>query len=249
MFIPDIMSLRHFYASALGGWVQGIIERAVLKRWPTAAGDSVLALGYGTPYMTPLMASASPIVACMPPEQGAAYFPEGGDNIVALAHDSELPFAENGFNRVLMVHCVENSEQLSWLLQEVWRTLTPGGRLLAVVPNRFSLWSRASRSPFGYGRPFSMAQLRELLASHHFTITYHNTALFMPPTRLKIAWKLAHKLESVAGVVCWFLGWHLGGVLVVEAEKRTHAPITQSVVEARRYRTAAAAARPVMTRS
>jgi hypothetical protein len=92
-----------------------------------------------------------------------------------------------------------------------------------------------------------MAQLCDLLAAHQFTITRKQVALFMPPTRLKFAWKIAQKMETLGRVLCSVLGWHLGGVLVVEAEKKLHAPIRQPVVEGRQYRPAAVGARAVMT--
>lgn len=247
MFSPDIVSLRQFYATPLGESVRALIEAAILRLWPHAKGEVLLALGYGTPYLSPYIGQTSSMAACMPAQQGAAYFPQGGDNIVLLAHDSELPFAENSVNRVLLVHSVENSEQLSWMIQEIWRVLTPGGRVLAVVPNRFSLWSRSSRSPFGYGRPFSMAQLRDLLSAHQLSLTRTGSALFMPPSRLRFAWRAAQKIETAGRLICGFLGCFLGGVLLVEAEKQLYSPIRQPVVEGRLYRPAIAGVRPAMT--
>jgi len=226
--------------------VRALIAAALARLWPAGNGDVLLALGYATPYLAPYLGQASPLAACMPAQQGAVYFPQGADNISLLAHDSELPFAESSANRVLLVHSVENSEQLSWMIQEIWRVLTPGGRVLAVVPNRFSLWSRSSASPFGYGRPFSMAQLRDLLTGHQFSLTRSGTALFMPPIRLRWLWKAAPKLEKFCVALCDALGCHLGGVLLIEAEKQLYSPIRQPVVEGRHYR-AAMAARAAMS--
>lgn len=249
MFSPDIISLRQFYATPMGESVRALIAGAITRLWPSARNEAMLALGYATPYLAPYLGATATLAACMPAQQGAAYFPQEGDNIALLAHDSELPFSENSFNRVLLVHSAENSEQLSWMIQEIWRTLTPGGRMLAVVPNRFNLWSRSSRSPFGYGRPFSIAQFRDLLTAHHFDITRTRTALFMPPTRIGFVWKAAQKLETFGYTICDFLGWHIGGVLLVEAEKKIYSSIKEPVVEGRRYRPAFASAKPVMTKS
>ena len=57
------------------------------------------------------------------------------------------------------------------MLAEVWRVLTPGGRLLVVVPNRAGLWARMENTPFGYGRPFSRKQLSRLMRDMQFSPT------------------------------------------------------------------------------
>jgi|CXWL01.1.fsa_nt_gi SAM-dependent methyltransferase len=247
MHTPDIISLRRFYATALGESVQAVISDAILKLWPVANGDVVVGMGYATPYLSYYLGQATPLVACMPAGQGAAYWPHGGDNLVLIAHDSELPFAESSVNRVLLVHSMENSEQLSWMIQELWRILTPNGKILAVVPNRRGMWSGSSRSPFGYGRPFSITQMRDLLNEQQFTITRTSSALFMPPTRIKFLWRAANKLETIGRFICRFLGGFLGGVLLVEAEKQIYSTIRQPVVEARSYRGALAGKQTAMT--
>ncbi len=251
MYTPDIVNLRYFYSTAFGESVRALIADAIIKIWPSVSGDVTLGLGYATPYLPPYIGQATPLVACMPAQQGAAYWPHDGDNIVLIAHDSELPFPESSINRVLLVHSIENSEQLSWMIQEIWRILAPGGKLLAVVPNRRGMWSRSSKSPFGYGRPFSITQLCDLLGEHQFTIIKKKSALFMPPVRIKFCWKVANKLESIGRFFCSFLGGFFGGfgggILLVEAEKQIYSGIRQPVVEARNYRGSVSGARTVMT--
>ncbi len=248
MYTPDIINLRNFYATGFGESVRSLIADAVLQFWPTTGSDIVLGMGYATPYIEPYMEQSANLVACMPAQQGAIYWPHGGDNLVLIAHESELPFAESSINRVLLIHGMENSEQLSWMINEIWRVLTPNGKLLAIAPNRHSLWSRSSRSPFGYGRPFSISQMRDLLTEQHFTITNTSSALFMPPTRIKFLWRIAEKLEKVGRFVCRFLGGFLGGVVLVEAEKQIYSSIRQPVVEAKKYRGAIIGTRPAMTK-
>lgn len=251
MYTPDIVNLRHFYSTAFGESVRALIAEAILQVWPSVTGEVTLGLGYATPYLTPYIGQAAPLIACMPAQQGAAYWPPGGDNIVLIAHESELPFTESSLNRILLVHSIENSEQLSWMIQEIWRVLTPGGRLLVVVPNRRGMWSRSSKSPFGYGRPFSITQLCDLLGEQQFTVNKTQSALFMPPIRIKFCWKIANKLEAIGRFFCNFLGGFFGGfgggVLLVEAEKQIYSGIRQPVVEARSYRGTVSGARTVMT--
>ena len=246
MLTPDILNLRQFYATPFGDSVRLVIAGAIANFWQSTTNDATLDMGYATPYLAPYVGKEAQLIACMPPAQGAEYWPQDSDNLVLMAHDSELPFAENSINRVLLVHSVENSEQLSSLIEEIWRVLTPSGRLLVVVPNRRGMWSRSQRSPFGHGRPFSMTQMRDLLIEQNFTITRNNTALFLPPTHIKCLWKWADKMEKIGRFICKFLGVSWGGVLLMEAEKQIYAAIRKPVVEARQYRGILAGARPAM---
>ncbi len=231
MFVPDVVSLRQFYATPLGAEVRALIDASLLDLWPGLNGDTMLGLGYATPYMEPYLSDArSVMLACMPASQSAVYWPPGKNNVVFMAQESALPLPENSMNRVLLVHSVEHTEQLSWMMREIWRVLTPGGRVLAVVPNRLGFWALSSKSPFGYGRPFSAAQWRDLLDSHQFTYTRSSSALFMPPVRWRFAWRAARKVEKVGKAVCGLFG----GVLLIEAEKQIHAAIRQPVVVAKK---------------
>jgi len=231
MFAPDIVTLRQFYASPRGAAVRGLIAKSLTDLWPQAKGDVVLGIGYPAPYLERYLEGAAPVMICMPAHQGAAYWPPSADNLAFLSHESELPLRENSINRVLLLHSVENGEQLSGMMHDIWRILTPGGRVLAVVPNRMGFWARSSRSPFGYGRPFSMMQLRDLMTAHQFTPTRSSSALFIPPTRMRILWRFANAIEMVGK----FLFPFFGGVLFVEAEKQVYASIRQPVQARRSY--------------
>ncbi len=243
MFAPDVISLRQFYASPLGTEVRALIAASLRELWPELAGDTLLGIGYATPYMESYFDAKQVVIACMPAAQGAVYWPPAGNNVAFIAHESVLPLAESSVNRVLLIHSVENSEQLSAMIDEAWRVLTPGGRLLAVVPNRLGLWARSSHSPFGYGRTFSHTQLRDLLGEHQFTCMRSTSALFLPPLRSRFVWRAAQKVEAFGKVACRLIG----GVLLVEAEKQLYAAIRQPVVEARKgYRIPMA--KPAMSR-
>lgn len=231
MFAPDILSLRQFYASPFGEAVRSLIARSLAELWPQAHGDVILGIGYATPYLDPYLKQGAPVMVGMPAMQGAAYWPPERGNLVFLSHESELPLKENSVNRILLLHSVENSEELSPMIKELWRVLTPGGRLLAIVPNRMGFWSRSSRSPFGYGRPFSMTQLRDLMTNQQFTPTRSSSALFIPPTHLRLLWRLAPKIETLGKWFCPFFG----GVLLIEMEKQLYASIRQPVAVRKGY--------------
>lgn len=242
MLTPDIVELREFYATNFGRNACALIRERLLRCWPSAKGETLIGIGYVAPYLKPYLEEASAVAACMPAKQGAAYWPANRANLAFLSHESELPLRENSINRVLLVHSLETSDQLSWMLREVWRVLTPGGRVMVIVPNRMGLWARSSRSPFGYGLPFSMMQLRSLVTSHDFTVMRTDSALFIPPTRSKMLWRIAGRIERAGHLLCAFFG----GVLLVEAEKQVYAAVRQPVTT-RSYR-AVPAVKPVMSK-
>ena len=242
MFTPDVITLRQFYATPFGEGTRELIAASLLNFWPQAKDESILGIGFTTPYLEPYIAQSASTIVCMPAQQGAAYWPPSSNNRVFLSHESELPLSESSINRILLLHSVENSEQLAGMIKNIYRVLTPGGRVLAIVPNRLGLWARSSRSPFGYGRPFSMAQLRELMGEHEFTVTRSSSALFIPPTHMRIVWRFAKNIEKIGKILCPFIG----GVLLIEAEKQLYASIKQPVNVRKTYPVARPASKPVL---
>lgn len=234
MFSPSVVKLHQFYASGMGEAVRYLIGQAIRRLWPDmgTGGGATIGIGFAMPYLVPCLKNNTPLLICMPAEQGAIYWPSDGENVVCLAHESELPLAENSVERALLVHSVEHSEELSGLMRELFRVLSPGGRVIVAVPNRLSLWSRASASPFGDGRPFTAAQARALLSEHQLTPTRTTSALFTPP----IAWRWLWRLSSLIEILGRALLLPLGGVLLIEAEKQIYAAIREPVTTRRSYR-------------
>lgn len=242
MFSPDVITFRQFYASQLGDAMRHVITASMLELWPELKGDSILGVGYVSPYLEAYLEQTDHAMVCMPAHQGAAYWPAGGANRVFLSHESVLPLAESSINRVLMVHSVENSEQLSWMMEEVWRVLTPGGRVLIIVPNRLGMWSHFGNNPFGSGRPFSRTQMRALLSDHEFTMLRSKAALFMPPANYPTICRMADGFERFGN----WLYPILGGVWLIEAEKQVYASIRQPSSLRKGYHVPVRATKPAM---
>lgn len=149
------------------------------------------------------------------------HWPMGEPNCSVLVPEFSWPVATGQIDRLLVLHGLETSDHPTDLLDEVWRTLAPGGRVIFVVPNRTGLWARSDVTPFGYGRPYSLAQLETQLTKHDFYIERHKTALYAPPKHSKIRLSWINWLEQTR------LNPHLqlaGGVLLVEATKQVFSP-------------------------
>ena len=91
----------------------------------------------------------------------------------------------------------KSAEQSQRLLRELWRVLADGGQALIVVPNRRGLWCLSESTPFGHGRPFSAAQLKEALRNNLFTPRRTARALFVPPSRSRLLLRTALVWERV----------------------------------------------------
>jgi len=215
----DVVDLRDFYRTGLGQVARRMIRRAVRRVWPELHGMRLLGLGYATPFLSALSAETERTVAMMPASLGVLGWPPDGRNVVTLADEGELPFADYSIDRVLLVHALESSEQARPMLKEVWRVLAGGGRLLIVVPNRRGIWARLDRTPFGYGHPYTGSQLSQLLRDELFTPVGSRAALFVPPTRSRMILRSALAWERIGAR--WFPTF--GGLVLVEATKQIYA--------------------------
>ncbi len=214
----DVVDLRDFYATRLGQVARRMIRRRVRALWSDTAGMRFLGIGYVTPYLRPFRDGAEQVAAVMPASQGVLHWPAAGPGLVALADEEELPFEDATFDRIILVHALETSEQVRGLLREAWRVMAANGRLLAVVPNRRGIWARLERTPFGHGHPYSPPQLNRLLRGCMFTPMQSKAALYIPPSRRRALLSAAPAVENLGGR--WLPA--LAGVLVVEAGKQIY---------------------------
>jgi SAM-dependent methyltransferase len=217
----DIIDLRDFYDSPLGGAVVRLITRRLRTLWPRVGGERMLGIGFATPFLGAFRGEAERVIAVMPAGQGVMRWPdmEGSGGLVALADESALPLPDRAMDRVVMVHCLEGTAEVHALLRECWRVMADGGRLIVVVANRRGLWARAEGAPFAQGRPFSRGQITRLLRDAMFAPRASTTALFMPPFWWRLFGGWAAALEDLGAR----LFPTVAGVLVVEAEKQIYA--------------------------
>ncbi len=226
----DVVDLRDFYESRLGQLAYHVLRREVRQIWPDLTGQRVLGLGYAPPVLRQYRQEAERVLAFMPAQQGVLRWPYDGRNATALVDEGALPLADFSMDRVILMHALENTEQLRTMLDEAWRVLLGDGRLLVVVPNRRGVWARLERTPFGHGRPYSAGQLSRLLRNQMFLPMHTSHSLFFPPSRSRTLLAAAPAWERVGQR--WFT--RFGGLVVIEASKQQYA--TSKPVQHRRLR-------------
>ena len=122
---------------------------------------------------------------------------------------------------VLLVHGLEAADDARRMLREVWRILKDDGRLLVVAPNRVGLWAHVESTPFGHGQPYSPGQIGRLLAGNLFRVERRDTALYLPPVRLRVVLRAAPVWEAVGRRTLP----RLAGVTLTEAVKDAFAAL------------------------
>jgi SAM-dependent methyltransferase len=215
----DVVDVREFYRSSLGQVALRQLRHRIREFWPDLTGQSILGLGYATPYLRPFLGEAQRAVAVMPAAQGVVFWPREAPGLVALSEEWSLPFDDLTFDRVLIVHGLEATERSRQMLREVWRVLAGGGRLLVIAANRSGLWSRTERTPFGHGSPYSTIQLNVMLRDNLFVPERAAKALFIPPVRSRFLLSTAPAWERLGDR--WFSTF--AGVTMVEATKQIYA--------------------------
>lgn len=227
---PDVIELQGFYATRQGQLVRRLISRQIRELWPDLTGRRVVGLGYPLPFLGPISEEAERVCVLMPQTQGVLRWPSARPNRVALTGDCELPLPDCSIDRVLMVHALESAEQVRPFLRETWRVLADRGQALIVVPNRRGLWGISETTPFGHGRPYSAAQLKEVLRGNLFAPQRGASALFMPPFRSRLLMRTAVAWERIG------LRWarHFAGVVLMLAEKQIYAAPVEPALKRRR---------------
>lgn len=220
----DVQDLRNFYyRSTLGRAAQKAVRDEVLELWPQAEvkGQTVAGFGFAVPLLRPYLTEARRVIGLMPGPQGVMPWPAGMANVSVLCEETLWPLETGRVDRLVLMHGLETSERPGDVLTEAHRVLGPGGRALFVVPHRSGMWSRSDKTPFGFGRPYSAGQLETQLREHGFMPERHRATLYQPPSHKRFWRKTGALWEGIGKTVSPVMA---GGVLIVEASKRVHAP-------------------------
>jgi SAM-dependent methyltransferase len=229
----DVTDLRDFYVTPLGLVVRRLLAQKIRAKWARSSSGldasspaarrlgTVMGYGFASPFLGSFRGDAARICALMPSGQGALVWPSAERNMSVLVEEAHLPLSDNSVDRMLIVHGLEVAERPAALLREMWRVLTPQGRLLIIAPNRSGVWARTDRTPFGQGRPYSRDQLDQLLRTAMFTPVNWDSALYIPPIHRALIIRSAPAIERIGSRV----SRRFAGVILVEATKELVAPV------------------------
>jgi SAM-dependent methyltransferase len=214
----DVVDLRSFYTAPLGHVARRYVGSAVAKFWPSVSGLRIAGIGFALPYLSLMREESERCMALMPARQGVVNWPSSGESASALVDPTMLPLPDLSLDRILLIHGLEVSDDPDALMEEAWRVLAPGGRLIVVAPNRRGLWARMDTTPFGHGHPYSRSQIERLMRNTLFTPEGWAEALYVPPFQKRGLIRSAALWETAGAK----LGLPFAGVHVVDATKQLH---------------------------
>ena len=208
-------------ARSWAGWRSGRSGTGGAALAATARGRRWWASALPCRLLRPYLAEARRVIGLMPGPQGVMPWPAGMENVSVLCEETHWPMPTGLVDRLVLMHGLETSEHPSARAGGVQPRAGAGGRALFIVPNRSGLWARRDGTPFGFGRPYSLAQLEAQLKHHGFTPERSQSALFAPPSNTRFWLRTADFWEGDGAAV---VPWLAGGVLMVEASKQIYAP-------------------------
>ena len=140
------------------------------------------------------------------------------DNAAVCCEFDQLPLPNESMDVVVLQHVTNQHKDPVGILREAERVLVPGGRLLLLAANPFSLLGLkmllpGKRSPFGRYR--SASQLKEWLRAMDIQLLSRRCVLFEPPVNrhwlLNACWRFS--------LWCSRVGLPFGGVYCLSAIK------------------------------
>ncbi|HLP99150.1 MAG TPA: class I SAM-dependent methyltransferase [Sideroxyarcus sp.] len=134
---------------------------------------------------------------------------------------TELPFASDSMDLVLLPHVLEFSDNPHQIIREAERVLMPEGSLIISGFNPFSLWGlhRALGRKQGYpwsGQFITLLRMKDWLALLGFEVVGGRFAAYAPPLHHR-KWLDRYAFMEKAGDRWWAVG---GGVYFLHAIKR-----------------------------
>lgn len=226
LFDDKAASYDRWYRTKAGFIVDRIEKEAVFSFLQPEVGLTVLDIGCGTGNYAlelarkGLKVTGIDISTGMLAKARARAARENLEINFCLADAQDLPFADNNFDIVLSVSSLEFFLDLQRALNEAYRVLKPGGRLVVGVIGRDSAWGRyyiekARRDPksvFNQARFYSTCELKNAMPGKNVQT---RSVLFVPP---EFNFELEEAVwELEAGAVK--AGLEDGGFIVAASDK------------------------------
>jgi len=225
--------LADWLATPAGGRLLALERPALQESVRRFLGDSLLWMGTGadlvdTTAQCMVRARICAMHAALGRDEPSARESEWADTAdvdLVVADTAELPFAEASIDGVVLHHALDVAANRRGTLREAARVLKPGGRLVVVGFNPFSLWLLCKPLPaFRDLRPLSVPRLGEWLTvlgmSRDARTVYLNYRSALPVALAGDRWPAASAWVNR-------LQPPLGGAYILAATKRGYGYILQ----------------------
>lgn len=211
---------------ALGPWLE-TPAGSYLKNWEQARLDILTADIFGFNAIQIGLPEIQGLSANRMPHKWLTdtHLPEGREVPVVVVHDfTELPFASQSLDLVVLPHVLEFADEPHQVLREVERVLIPEGQLIITGFNPASMWGLrqvAGRLTGAHFLPMdgefiSVPRLKDWLKLLNMEVNRGHFGCYAPPCRTD-KWLNRFAFMDKAGDRWWP---YLGAVYVVQAIKR-----------------------------
>ena len=214
----DILNYQKFYVSAIGKFLAHRIENQLKKYCYLYDNQNIGCFGYAHPYLRFLKEYNLSISYCYSKRMGIS------DEAVIkgkkiLIDEERIPFQDSFFDHAFLIHYLENNHNTKLSLREIWRSLSPEGKLYIIIPNKKSSWYLSDKSPFSSGNGFSKKQISQLLEESFFDIQSIERLIYFPNLNIKF---INHDFIEKFGSI---LFKYFNGVYFCVVKKRIYANI------------------------
>lgn len=215
----DIIDLKEFYRSPLANNVHMVLKKMLtrLRSSSSNCSSKTLFVGFGAPYAN----QNNHEFLFMQAHMGVLAWPDKPNNRALLAYENEWAFADHTFDEIIIIHGLEYAQHAGNVLEECYRCLRPEGRLVVIVPNRRGIWVRSDKTPFGFGQPYTLTQLLQVLKKCEFVPIDAVRGLYTSPSSTWLGNLCSWTFECIATRTLQ----KFSGLVGVAAIKRVYAGI------------------------
>jgi hypothetical protein len=220
---PSSKNLDAFYRTSTGKYLSNEIENCLTSSWPREELKDyhMLCVGFPPPGIMENSLQGESFALFSPSFLGSKKIVRKGQNMSAVGDETHLPFREGSYDRVLVFHALEYTEDETSLIEGVWKVLSPGGRIFLMVPNKKGAWKKSGLPYPEMAKSFLFREVRSFLKKNGFTLVSNYGAWFGLPVDFFGTVLFSGLLKRLSG------GGSVGfpGFLIFEAEKKIISPI------------------------
>lgn len=169
---PEVKVFDKFYKTELGKFLNQEISRSLAVNWNKKITENchILMVGYPVSGVLEGLKNAKSFSVFLPKFLGEKKVNWNNNNVSVLGDEAHLSFLTGSYNAAFVFHGLEYMEDPKNFLEGLWKTLTPDGRLMVMVPNRMAGWKRSGVPGQNWVKAFAYRDIRNLLEICGFSL-------------------------------------------------------------------------------
>lgn len=185
----DFSNFKKFYDTEIGINLKELVSSKIKKYVYLYENQTLGSFGFANPYLDFVKEKNIKILNFYSSQFGIKKNLIQNNSLNILHDEEKIPIEDLFFNHIFSIHYLENSNNLKKTLRELWRVLSPEGKIYLIIPNKKSSWSLSVNSPFSLGFGFSKKKIIHLLEENFYEIQFVERIVYFPYCTLKIICK------------------------------------------------------------